>query len=70
MTPTQNADQPDTASRDRCDAVTAALRGAAELDDAERIVAVTQLSGGWSRHSFIAEAVLETGDPPGGPDDP
>jgi aminoglycoside phosphotransferase (APT) family kinase protein len=62
VTPTANADHTDTASQDRCDAVTAALRGAAELDDGERIVAVTQLSGGWSRHSFVAKAALATDD--------
>jgi hypothetical protein len=42
--------------------VTAALREAGELSERERITTIEQLLGGWSRHSFIAEAQLASGD--------
>jgi aminoglycoside phosphotransferase (APT) family kinase protein len=43
-------------AEDKCDAVTAALRTVGELGPTETIVSVTQLPGGWSRHSFMARA--------------
>jgi aminoglycoside phosphotransferase (APT) family kinase protein len=47
---------------DREQAVTDGLRAAGELGAGDRITEVAQLSGGWSRHSFIAHAALESGE--------
>ena len=41
---------------ERADVVTAALRQAGELGAGDRVVRLEQLLGGWSRHSFLAEA--------------
>jgi len=49
------------AAGDRARAVTEALQAAGELDAAERITEVEQLSGGWSRHSYVARAVPAAG---------
>jgi aminoglycoside phosphotransferase (APT) family kinase protein len=37
-----------------CRAVDAVMHAAATLWDGERVIDVTQLSGGWSRHSYVA----------------
>jgi aminoglycoside phosphotransferase (APT) family kinase protein len=47
---------------DRARAITAALRGAGQLGADEHVSDVSQLSGGWSRHSYIATADLASGD--------
>jgi hypothetical protein len=39
---------------ERVEEITRALRAAGELRAAERIVEVLQLSGGWSRHAYVA----------------
>jgi aminoglycoside phosphotransferase (APT) family kinase protein len=46
---------------EQAQALTVALRGVEVLAEGDRIRDVTQLSGGWSRHSFIAEAELASG---------
>ncbi len=60
MTP--NTRNPAIAS-DRAQAVTDRLRAAGELGAGDRITEVAQLSGGWSRHSFIAHAERASGKP-------
>jgi aminoglycoside phosphotransferase (APT) family kinase protein len=45
----------------RADAITAALRAAGELDSGDRVERLEQLLGGWSRHSFLAEARTASG---------
>jgi aminoglycoside phosphotransferase (APT) family kinase protein len=45
-----------TGAAERAQAVTEALRAAGALSSSERIADVAQLSGGWSRYSFIATA--------------
>lgn len=45
----------------RADAVTAALRDAGELGCGDRVERLEQLLGGWSRHSFLAEARTASG---------
>jgi aminoglycoside phosphotransferase (APT) family kinase protein len=50
------------APADRCESVTIALRDAGELGRSEQITNVVQLSGGWSRHSFVANAAFDSGD--------
>ena len=55
-----SAAAPATAS-ERAEEVTRALRSAGELEGGDRITSVEQLSGGWSRHSFIAAAELGSG---------
>lgn len=52
--PTTNADE-------RAAAVTAALQAVGELGPGDRVTAVEQLSGGWSRHSHVAVAALAAG---------
>jgi aminoglycoside phosphotransferase (APT) family kinase protein len=47
---------------ERAEEITIALRGAGELGSGERIRDVAQLSGGWSRHSYIATAELAVAD--------
>ena len=66
MNPTQTQTQTqtqtaDTATADRALALTTALRSGGELGAGDRVIDVAQLSGGWSRHSFIADAELESG---------
>jgi aminoglycoside phosphotransferase (APT) family kinase protein len=58
MTETPGAD---ATTADRALALTAALRSAGALGASDRVTDVSQLSGGWSRHSFIAEADLDSG---------
>jgi aminoglycoside phosphotransferase (APT) family kinase protein len=41
--------------------VTRDLQAGGELGAGDRVVSVAQLSGGWSRHSFVATAELEAG---------
>lgn len=45
----------------RAQEVTDLLRAAGELSESDRVTEVSQLSGGWSRHSFIASAELGSG---------
>lgn len=45
----------------KTDAVTRALRDAGELGPAERVTGLEQVVGGWSRHSFFADAELSDG---------
>jgi aminoglycoside phosphotransferase (APT) family kinase protein len=40
----------------KAEVVTAGLRGAGELGSGEQVDVVEQLSGGWSRHSYVARA--------------
>jgi aminoglycoside phosphotransferase (APT) family kinase protein len=47
---------------DRAQLLTDALRAAGQLTADERISDVSQLSGGWSRHSFVAKAKLASGE--------
>jgi aminoglycoside phosphotransferase (APT) family kinase protein len=47
---------------DRARALTQALRQAGELGGGDRVTNVSQLSGGWSRHSFLAGAELASGE--------
>ncbi len=49
-------------AQDRETEVTLALRDAGVLGPGDRIAEVAQLSGGWSRHSYIATAELSSGD--------
>jgi aminoglycoside phosphotransferase (APT) family kinase protein len=46
---------------ERAACLTAALHGTGTLADGDRIEAVAQMSGGWSRHSFVARARLGSG---------
>jgi aminoglycoside phosphotransferase (APT) family kinase protein len=50
------------AADERADLLTAVLRDATALRADERVEEVTQLSGGWSRHSYVASARLGSGD--------
>lgn len=54
----------------RCRAVESAMSADGSLQDGERVVAMTQLSGGWSRHSYIASStrrkLVVRAKPPGG----
>jgi aminoglycoside phosphotransferase (APT) family kinase protein len=59
---TTDAQATSAPSSDAGQAVTAGLRAAGELGAGDRITEVAQLSGGWSRHSFIAQAELASGD--------
>jgi len=45
----------------RTEAVTQALRDAGELGAGDTVTRMTQLLGGWSRHSFFADAELASG---------
>jgi aminoglycoside phosphotransferase (APT) family kinase protein len=57
----QHTDPPSATSAEadpRAEFLSAALREAGALGGDERIEAVDQLSGGWSRHSFVARAAL------------
>lgn len=56
--PTAGAAGPEEQAR----ALTRALREAGELGGGDRVTQVSQLSGGWSRHSFLAAAELASGD--------
>lgn len=49
------------AAADRANALTEALREAGELGGGDRVTEVAQLSGGWSRRSFVARAALVGG---------
>jgi aminoglycoside phosphotransferase (APT) family kinase protein len=53
----------ETADQDRARALTAVLRYVGELGPDEWVTEVSQLSGGWSRHSFIAHAEGGGGEP-------
>ena len=50
-----------TAADERADFLTTGLREAGALEPGDHIYEVDQLSGGWSRHSFVARAALGTG---------
>lgn len=50
-----------TAAVTKADAVAGALRQAGELGEGDRITGLDQLLGGWSRHSFFADAELADG---------
>lgn len=60
--------------RERAEAVTAVLRSAGEIETSARITRVAQISGGWSRASYVAAAEGDAGvreyivraKPPGG----
>jgi aminoglycoside phosphotransferase (APT) family kinase protein len=53
----------ETVDEDRARALTEVLRDAGELGSEERVTEVSQLSGGWSRHSYVAKAQSATGEP-------
>jgi aminoglycoside phosphotransferase (APT) family kinase protein len=53
--------QTPSAATARTEAVTDGLRTAGELGAGDRITEVAQMSGGWSRHSFVATAALAGG---------
>jgi aminoglycoside phosphotransferase (APT) family kinase protein len=59
---TSNEKAPAEQAADRAQAITTALRDAGQLGSDERVSDVSQLSGGWSRHSYIATAELSSGD--------
>jgi aminoglycoside phosphotransferase (APT) family kinase protein len=46
----------------KTDAVMRALRHAGTFGDGDRVTDLTQLLGGWSRHSFFADAELASGE--------
>jgi aminoglycoside phosphotransferase (APT) family kinase protein len=46
-------------AQERARAITEDLREAGELGPGDQVSAVSQLSGGWSRHSFVAEATKD-----------
>ncbi len=50
-----------TAADERAVFLTTALREAGAIEPGDHICDVDQLSGGWSRHSFVARAALGTG---------
>ena len=50
------------AVQDAASAVTEALRARDALADGERVLQVTQLAGGWSRHSHVATSELLSGE--------
>jgi aminoglycoside phosphotransferase (APT) family kinase protein len=58
----KSKDTAQVTAHDRETEVTLALREAGELGSGDRIAGVAQLSGGWSRHSYIASAELGSGD--------
>jgi aminoglycoside phosphotransferase (APT) family kinase protein len=60
-TPPTPADAGLTPAEQRARAVTDGLREAGELGPNDRVRDVVQLSGGWSRHSFVATAGLGSG---------
>jgi aminoglycoside phosphotransferase (APT) family kinase protein len=63
MSQIQSEATPDAAAKDdRAQVLSASLRNAGALGRSDRVVEVAQLSGGWSRHSFIARAELGSGD--------
>jgi len=63
MTQTTSETQTATTSpSERAQAIGEALRAAGELSARDRVTDVSQLSGGWSRHSFIANAELDSGE--------
>jgi aminoglycoside phosphotransferase (APT) family kinase protein len=49
-------------AEDRANAITGALQGAGQLGPEGRVLEVAQLSGGWSRHSFVATAKEGSGE--------
>lgn len=59
---TQTEDQAAVSAADRARLVTDALRAAGQLGPQDRVTDVSQLSGGWSRHSFVAVAEMASGD--------
>ena len=54
--------QPAATATDRARAVTDGLRAGGELGADGHVTEVAQLSGGWSRHSFVAHAELASGE--------
>jgi aminoglycoside phosphotransferase (APT) family kinase protein len=62
MSQTQSEATPAAPAADkRAQVLTAALREAGAIGPSDRISEVAQLSGGWSRHSFVAKAELRSG---------
>jgi aminoglycoside phosphotransferase (APT) family kinase protein len=61
MSDATNAQTPAVAA-ERAQAVTDGLRAGGELGPDDRVTTVAQLSGGWSRHSFVATAELASGE--------
>jgi aminoglycoside phosphotransferase (APT) family kinase protein len=63
MSQTQTSTKsPTEQAEKRAQEITTSLRGAGQLAGSECVSEVSQLSGGWSRHSYIATAQLASGN--------